>query len=192
MRPNSRNAGTASLGQLDGPWRVDETYVKIKGRWTYLYRAVDKEEERVDFLLHAPSGTSPRPKPSSGLLSGVRADHRLNHARRLSGLTSRIHTWQAGRCVTNTFLKEEVGCCTRDEGGPLEASGQARPQTPAKLRSSRAMVVSSCSKRWDKIPSGVIRRGERKRTADEVSKCQRRCQNRGVIQLPGSVRELSR
>ena len=36
-----------------------------------------------------------------------------------------------GRCVTNTFLKEEVGCCTRDEGGPLEASGQARPQTPA-------------------------------------------------------------
>ena len=36
-----------------------------------------------------------------------------------------------GRCVTNTFLKEEVWCCTRDEGGPLEASGQARPQTPA-------------------------------------------------------------
>ena len=24
-------------------WHVDETYVKIKGRWTYLYRAVDKE-----------------------------------------------------------------------------------------------------------------------------------------------------
>ena len=37
----------------------------------------------------------------------------------------------SGWCVTNTFLKEEVWCCTRDEGGPLEASGQARPQTPA-------------------------------------------------------------
>ena len=35
------------------------------------------------------------------------------------------------RCVTNTLLKEEVWCCTRDEGRPLEASGQARPQTPA-------------------------------------------------------------
>ena len=34
-------------------WRVDETYVKIKGRWTYLYRAVDKEEKTVDFLLRA-------------------------------------------------------------------------------------------------------------------------------------------
>src|SRR6202047_2990011 len=34
-------------------WRVDETYVKIKGRWTYLYRAVDKEGDTVDFLLRA-------------------------------------------------------------------------------------------------------------------------------------------
>ena len=34
-------------------WRVDETYVKIKGRWTYLYRAVDKEGKTVDVLLRA-------------------------------------------------------------------------------------------------------------------------------------------
>src|SRR5580693_6930082 len=34
-------------------WRVDETYVKIKGRWTYLYRAVDTEGKTVDFLLRA-------------------------------------------------------------------------------------------------------------------------------------------
>jgi transposase-like protein len=34
-------------------WRVDETYVKIKGRWTYLYRGVDKEGKTVDFLLRA-------------------------------------------------------------------------------------------------------------------------------------------
>ena len=34
-------------------WRVDETYVKIKGNWTYLYRAVDSEGKTVDFLLRA-------------------------------------------------------------------------------------------------------------------------------------------
>ncbi|WP_428991319.1 IS6 family transposase [Methylocapsa aurea] len=34
-------------------WRLDETYVKVKGCWKYLYRAVDKEGATVDFLLTA-------------------------------------------------------------------------------------------------------------------------------------------
>ncbi len=32
-------------------WRVDETYIRVKGKWTYLYRAVDKQGQIVDFLL---------------------------------------------------------------------------------------------------------------------------------------------
>jgi transposase-like protein len=32
-------------------WRVDETYLKIKGQWVYLCRAVDKARRTVDFLL---------------------------------------------------------------------------------------------------------------------------------------------
>ena len=32
-------------------WRVDETYVKVKGQWKYLYRAVDKAGDTIDFLL---------------------------------------------------------------------------------------------------------------------------------------------
>jgi transposase-like protein len=37
-----------------GPsWRMDETYVRIKGTWKYLYRAVDKAGATVDFLLTA-------------------------------------------------------------------------------------------------------------------------------------------
>ena len=35
----------------NGSWRVDETYIKIKGRWTYLYRAVDGRGQTIDFLL---------------------------------------------------------------------------------------------------------------------------------------------
>ena len=32
-------------------WRVDETYVRVAGRWTYLYRAVDSEGNTIDFML---------------------------------------------------------------------------------------------------------------------------------------------
>ena len=34
-------------------WRMDEAYVKVKGHWKYLYRAVDKQGNTIDFLLRA-------------------------------------------------------------------------------------------------------------------------------------------
>jgi putative transposase len=32
-------------------WRMDETYIKVKGQWRYLYRAVDQHGQTIDFLL---------------------------------------------------------------------------------------------------------------------------------------------
>jgi len=34
-----------------GSWRVDETYIRVSGRWTYLYRAVDSGGDTIDFLM---------------------------------------------------------------------------------------------------------------------------------------------
>ncbi|MDF1685092.1 MAG: IS6 family transposase [Legionellaceae bacterium] len=34
-----------------GSWRIDETYIKVSGKWVYLYRAVDKAGKTVDFML---------------------------------------------------------------------------------------------------------------------------------------------
>ena len=32
-------------------WKMDETYIKVRGEWTYYYRAVDKEGQTIDFFL---------------------------------------------------------------------------------------------------------------------------------------------
>jgi transposase, IS6 family len=38
-------------GPRSTSWRVDETYVKVRGQWAYLYRAVDKLGNTIDFYL---------------------------------------------------------------------------------------------------------------------------------------------
>jgi IS6 family transposase len=43
VRPQSKT--------MNDSWRVDETYIKVKGNWTYLYRAVDSTGKTIDFML---------------------------------------------------------------------------------------------------------------------------------------------
>lgn len=37
--------------KVGGSWYMDETYIKIKGEWHYLYRGVDKSGDTIDFML---------------------------------------------------------------------------------------------------------------------------------------------
>ena len=60
--------------------------------------------------------------------------------------TSAERSVASGWCVTNTFLKEEMWSCTRDEGWPLEVRSQVPASNPCKLRPSRATVVSVAAK----------------------------------------------
>lgn len=32
-------------------WKMDETYIKVNGKWVYLYRAVDSGGATIDFML---------------------------------------------------------------------------------------------------------------------------------------------
>lgn len=41
------------LNPTNDSWRVDETYIQVKGKWKYLYRAVDSAGNTLDFMLSA-------------------------------------------------------------------------------------------------------------------------------------------
>src|SRR5215468_1218935 len=43
----------SKLKPTNDSWRVDETYIRVKGKWRYLYRAVDSSGATLDFLLSA-------------------------------------------------------------------------------------------------------------------------------------------
>src|SRR4029077_17033864 len=47
------------LKPTNDSWRVDETYVRVKGKWVYLYRAVDSTGATIDFFLSAKRDAAP-------------------------------------------------------------------------------------------------------------------------------------
>jgi transposase, IS6 family len=55
MCPNCNCAYVAHLKPTNDSWCLDETYVRVKGKWRYLYRfrAVDSGGAALDFLLSA-------------------------------------------------------------------------------------------------------------------------------------------
>ena len=85
-------------------WRVDETYVKIKGRWTYLYRAVDKEGKTVDVLLRAKRDVA---AAKAFFRRAFRGQRRLPHKITLDG-------YQASRLSLFVDGTIEIGPATLD------------------------------------------------------------------------------
>jgi len=53
------------LRPTNDSYRVDETYIKVKGKWKYLYRAVDSKGNTIEFLLRAKRDTK-QPNVFSG------------------------------------------------------------------------------------------------------------------------------
>src|ERR1700687_1312181 len=51
--PNWNSDCGVILRPTNKSWRVDETYIRVQGRWCYLYRAIDSTGATIDFLLSA-------------------------------------------------------------------------------------------------------------------------------------------
>jgi transposase-like protein len=54
-------------------WRVDETYVKVRGKWTYLYRALDKLGNTIDFYLSPTRNAKAAKRFLGKALNGLKA-----------------------------------------------------------------------------------------------------------------------
>ena len=59
-------------GSRSTSWRVDETYVKVRGQWAYLYRAVDKDGNTIDFYLSATRNTAAAKRFLGKALQGLK------------------------------------------------------------------------------------------------------------------------
>ena len=53
-------------------WRIDETYVKVRGQWAYLYRAVDKHGNTIDFHLSPTRNTAAAKRFLGKTLNGLK------------------------------------------------------------------------------------------------------------------------
>jgi transposase-like protein len=102
-------------------WRVDETYIKVRGRWTYLYRAVDKFGQTIDFRLNRTRDLSVAKAffkkaimhegqpPNTINLDGFAASHRAVREMRTDGVLPKGKRLRSSKYLNNLIEQATAG-----------------------------------------------------------------------------------
>jgi len=106
-------------------WRVDETYVKVRGKWVYLYRAVDREGQTVDFRLSTRRDVgaaksfflkaikSQRSAPRTITLDGYAASHRAVREMKTDGEIPESTKVRSSKYLNNLIEQDHRGVKSR-------------------------------------------------------------------------------
>jgi len=110
-------------------WRVDETYIKVRGQWTYLYRAVDECGYTIDFRLSSTRDVSAAKAffkkaighegqpPQTVTLDGYAASHRAVRETRTGGLLPERTKLRSSKYLNNLIEQDHRGIKSRT--GPM-------------------------------------------------------------------------
>src|SRR5262252_3987262 len=102
---------------VGGSWRMDETYIKVRGSWVYLYRAVDKAGRTVDFFLSRNRDVTAaktflrkampnRRKPTKITLDAYAASHRAVREMKTAGELSQAVQVRSSQYLNNVIEQD--------------------------------------------------------------------------------------
>jgi transposase, IS6 family len=108
-------------------WRVDETYIKVRGQWAYLYRAVDKFGDTIDFYLSPTRNTAAAKRFLGKALNGLKQwemPHVVNTDKAPTYAAALAELKKEGKCPSRLI---HVDLAILDELGylPFSPSGGA-------------------------------------------------------------------
>ena len=116
--------------EVHSSWRVDETYISVRGKWHYLYRAVDKRGKTVDFLLRPDRGIAAAQaffRKSIGHISCRQCTRTV--PRWLPSCARPQSSFRASRCVL-------IICCMIAISAAADMPSMSTPQTASSGPSS--------------------------------------------------------
>ena len=130
-------------------WRVDETYVKVAGKWAYLYRAIDSAGETIEFMLSpnrdliaaklflrlALSGAVPMPRV-------INVDGHPAYASAIAELKQSGELGGRCRCRTSPYMNNII----EQDHRFIKRSGSGEPSVfgPRRERGERLRVTRRC------------------------------------------------